>query len=171
MIAKFKLDRDVAALEPFGEGLPQFLILSYQLGNARHLCDNKNLLICDCDCHFLVVVYGLSIISSIVGIMKFLLAGPFPVLHKSMKFVVHTYAILHKHSNFFLICMNLNLLYSADTTLTLQVTQTVLIYLTITMYIMLKNCLFEGLFQNDNRRYTNNFFKFFLKLEFHRFKM
>ena len=33
-LAKVKLEQDVVALEPFGEGLPQFFILSFELGNA-----------------------------------------------------------------------------------------------------------------------------------------
>ena len=81
-MAKIKLERDVVALEPFGEGLPQFFILSFELGNAPELCDLQNLQILDCDCTFLVVAYVLSIITSAVGIMKFLLVGPFPVYNK-----------------------------------------------------------------------------------------
>jgi hypothetical protein len=33
-LAKVKLEQDVVALEHFGEGLPQFFILSFELGNA-----------------------------------------------------------------------------------------------------------------------------------------
>ena len=79
-MSKLKLERDVVALEPFGEGIPQFFILSYQLGNAAELCDLQNLKICDCDCLFLIVAYALSIITTVAGIAKFLFAGPFPIL-------------------------------------------------------------------------------------------
>ena len=85
-MAKLKLERDVVALEPLGEGLPQFFILSYQLGNAHDLCDLHNLQICNCGCLFLAVVYGLSIVTSVVGIMKFLVCGPFPIYNKGFKF-------------------------------------------------------------------------------------
>jgi hypothetical protein len=37
-LAKVKLEQDVVALEPFGEGLPQFFILSFELGNAPEHC-------------------------------------------------------------------------------------------------------------------------------------
>ena len=79
-LAKLKLERDVVALEPFGEGIPQFFILSYQLGNAPELCDLQNLKICDCDYLFLIVAYALSIITTVAGIVKFLIAGPFPMI-------------------------------------------------------------------------------------------
>jgi len=37
-LAKVKLEQDVVALKHFGEGLPQFFIFSFELGNAPELC-------------------------------------------------------------------------------------------------------------------------------------
>jgi hypothetical protein len=87
-LGKVKLEQDVVTLEHFGEGLPQFFILSFELGNAPELCGLHNLQILDVDCNFLIAACVLSIITSAVGIMKFLLIGPFPVYNISK--IIHS---------------------------------------------------------------------------------